>query len=248
MGCGCLGRNKVEILSKIKEVNLNYGIPIIINTHLEDSFSNNKRNHNNNNVNNVENTNNSYEIVPIQINTIQNIPKVINNNNVINSPNLNINNNALINNIEDNLSEIPEEHNISFNHSYVPYLQPNQDENFNYKEVDNVYIGVGVKRMNGYISPVSYEELVNIREQFWNSRIEGNKMVWEILHMICNDNSLSMDDMDNLLNSNNIVTYKGCINVTYDNKGYLYEIPNYCINDPIQYEKYEQEIKQIPEN
>lgn len=29
---------------------------------------------------------------------------------------------------------------------------------------------------------------------------------------------------------------KDCINVVYDSKGYLYEIPNYCINDPYKYE------------
>jgi len=29
---------------------------------------------------------------------------------------------------------------------------------------------------------------------------------------------------------------KSCINVVYDSKGILYEIPNYCINDPYKYE------------
>lgn len=29
---------------------------------------------------------------------------------------------------------------------------------------------------------------------------------------------------------------KDCINVVYDSKGILYEIPNYCINDPYKYE------------
>ena len=29
---------------------------------------------------------------------------------------------------------------------------------------------------------------------------------------------------------------KDCINIIYDSKGMLYEIPNYCINDPFKFE------------
>ena len=54
---------------------------------------------------------------------------------------------------------------------------------------------MGVKRIKGYLSPVSYEELIKIREQFWSNKVEGNKMIWEILQIICNDNSLSIDDI-----------------------------------------------------
>ena len=54
------------------------------------------------------------------------------------------------------------------------------------------------------------------------------------------DNTLSLEDIDGYMKASNIVTYKGCINVTYDNKGYLYEIPNYCINDPVEYIKLEE--------
>ena len=32
-----------------------------------------------------------------------------------------------------------------------------------------------------------------------------------------------------------IIPYNNCINITYDNKGALYEIPNYCINLPFKY-------------
>ena len=102
--------------------------------------------------------------------------------------------------------------------------------------------------MKGYISPVPFEELEKIRNDFWSSRIEGNPQIWEILHMICNDNSLSVDDIDAYMKASNIVTYKGCINVTYDNKGFLYEIPNYCINDPLEYEKFEEKKPLIKED
>ena len=151
-----------------------------------------------------------------------------------------------MNNLQGILNNISDENNLSLGPAYEPYLQSKQDENFNYKELENEYIGEGVKRMKGYISPVSYQELQKIREDFWSSRIEGNKAIWEVLHTICNDTTLNLDDIDSFMKSSNIVTYKGCINVTYDSKGFLYEIPNYCINDPVQYEKKIEDEKKIP--
>jgi hypothetical protein len=151
-----------------------------------------------------------------------------------------------MNNHQNIINNIPDDNNFTLGPAYEPYLQSKQDENFNFKEIDNEYIGIGVKRMKGYISPVSYEELQKIIEDFWSSRIEGNHFIWEILHMICNNDTLSMDEIDSYMKSSNIVTYKGCINVAYDSKGFLYEIPNYCINDPVRYEIIEEEKKDMP--
>lgn len=36
---------------------------------------------------------------------------------------------------------------------------------------------------------------------------------------------------------------KDCINIVYDSKGILYEIPNYCINDPYKFELEEDDEK-----
>jgi hypothetical protein len=30
--------------------------------------------------------------------------------------------------------------------------------------------------------------------------------------------------------------YNGCINICFDSAGAVYEIPNYCINDPLEYD------------
>ena len=281
MGCGCLGKKKVEILSKIKEANENnYEIPNIVHRHQsssnisddneEERRSNKRENNNNNNVNNnnnnlnaPQNNNNNPSEIPIPINVIpdnnnHNSPNSNsnsnnnhnnnnnNNNSNQNNNNSNNNNSNYLNNLQNFLNNISEENNINLGPAYEPYLQSKQDESFNYKEVDNEYVGEGVKRMKGYISPVSYQELEKIREDFWSSRIEGNKAIWEVLHTICNDNTLSLDDIDSFMKSSNIVTYKGCINVTYDSKGFLYEIPNYCINDPVQYEKKIEDEKKMP--
>ncbi len=258
MGCGCLEKNRIGIYTKYKEINNNFDIPLVVDNHTSnlninnnnlENGNDNKINHNNV-INNSKNDKNLSSIQPNQINMIESQHNshsqnnVNNNNNINNSSNINHNENYLMN--ENILNDIPEENMISFSPLYEPYLQSKYDENFNFKELENEFIGEGVKKMKGYISPVSYEELIKIREEFWSSRIEGDKQIWELLHMICNDNSLSKEEIDIFMNTSNIYTYKGCINVTYDSKGYLYEIPNYCINEPLLYEKIEETIKNIP--
>ena len=244
MGCGCLNKKKVEIISNISEnKNNNEGINQNNNINHRHSISLNENNNNNNNENNNQNTNNQNN----HDNNNQNNNNNPNNNLISNSNNNNQNQQNNINQELNSLSQSNSNSSGGLAPSYEPYLQSKHDENFNYKELDK-YVGTGIKRMKGYISPVPFEELEKIRNDFWSSRIEGNPQIWEILHMICNDNSLSVEDIDAYMKASNIITYKGCINVTYDNKGFLYEIPNYCINDPLEYEKFEEKIPLIKED
>ena len=247
MGCGCLNKKKVEIISNISEnKNINEGLNHNNNINHRHSISLNENNNvnNDNNQNNNQNNNNNNNQ---NNNSNQNNNNNQNNNLISNSNDNNENIQNNINNINQELNNLSESNSSGLAPSYEPYLQSKHDENFNYKELDK-YVGTGIKRMKGYISPVPFEELEKIRNDFWSSRIEGNPQIWEILHMICNDNSLSVDDIDAYMKASNIVTYKGCINVTYDNKGFLYEIPNYCINDPLEYEKFEEKKPLIKED
>ena len=122
-----------------------------------------------------------------------------------------------------------------FNPNFEPFLQSKNDPSFNYPEIENTYIGIGLKRMKGYISPINLAELKKVRENFWSSRIEGDEKIWDILKNICNDESLKENDIQEILKVSGIIPYKNCINIVYDSKGALYEIPNYCINQPSQY-------------
>ena len=238
MGCGCLNKKKVEILSNVKGIrNNNDGHRYSIS--LNENINNNNFNQNENRILNPNTSNNA--------NNNHNSSSNNNNNNQINNNDINPDNNLIVNNEQD-VNDILDSNNLNIiDPLYEPYLQSKHDENFNYKEVDK-YVGIGIKKMKGYISPVPYEELLKIRKDFWSSRIEGNPQIWEVLHMICDDNTLSLEDIDGYMKASNIVTYKGCINVTYDNKGYLYEIPNYCINDPVEYIKIEEKLPQKEED
>ena len=234
MGCGCLKKNNVQIISNIKSIhNENNEIPEIHEQPLLPP--NNPTDHSpppliNNSRNDISPNNNNNNIISNPIN--ENISLNYQN---INSPqNINPSQN-IIENPDNNLnsSSSSEINNVPW---YEPHLQSKDDINFNYKIIEDEFVGHGVKKMNAYISPVTMDELKKIRENFWTSRVEGNASVWEILRTICSDNNLSKEDIKSIMKSAGISTYKGCINVSFDKKGAMYEIPNYCINDPSKYD------------
>ena len=120
---------------------------------------------------------------------------------------------------------------------FEPYLQSKINPSFNFPEVDNdTYIGSGIKRIKAYISNIPESELIKRRNEFWQTRIEGNSDTWNFLREICENKETDDSDIKAFLEANDIIPYKDCINVTYDAKGFLYEIPNYCIQDPYLYD------------
>ena len=121
--------------------------------------------------------------------------------------------------------------------NFQPYLQSKNDPFFNFPEVkENKYIGKGLKRMKGYISNISKDELKKKREAFWGTRIEGNKQTWNFLKEICEMPSNEDQNLEAMLQAYDLTPYNNCINVSYDALGGLYEIPNYCIHDPMIYD------------
>jgi hypothetical protein len=130
------------------------------------------------------------------------------------------------------------------------YLQSKNNPNFNYPEIGNkditlegIYSGHGLKRMKGYICNHSKEELVRKRQEFWGNlkpyigtRTEGNSEVWQSLEKLCNSNEFSDDELlYSVLEAMEVKPYHDCLNVCFDNHGAVYEIPNYCINEPHEY-------------
>ena len=183
------------------------------------------------------------------INDINELNNLLNNsnNNINNSHSNERNRNQRENNITNNNNENNNNIQSNNNHNhynnfffhqnnYEPYLQSKNDPSFNFPEIENEYVGKGIKKMKGYISKISLSQLNKLREDFWSSRIEGNNEIWELLHVICSDNSLNEEEIENIMKDGGIIPYKNCINITYDSKGALYEIPNYCINEPFKYE------------
>jgi hypothetical protein len=149
---------------------------------------------------------------------------------------------------EDNDNE-EEDYDISYSNIEMarqlePYLQTKNNPNFNFPEVkDNIYVGKGLRKMKGYISIVTKEELEKRRRAFWGTRIEGNSQVWNFLKELCELPLGEEKNMKAMLEANEITPLQKCINVTYDKAGEDYEIPNYCINEPVSYDLPEMHVK-----
>ena len=119
---------------------------------------------------------------------------------------------------------------------FEPYLQSNHDPNFNFPEVEgDIFVGKGLKKMKGYISSISKEELIKKREAFWGTRVEGNQQTWTFLKELCQMPEGEEDNMNAMLVAYDLIPLNNCINITYDSLGGIYEIPNYCINEPYKY-------------
>ena len=118
-----------------------------------------------------------------------------------------------------------------------PYLHSTRDPNFNFPEItEEIFVGKGLKKMKGYISPISKEDLEKKREAFWGTRIEGNQQTWNFLKELCEMPEGEEDNMIAMLEAYDLIPFNECINITYDSLGAIYEIPNYCINEPYKYE------------
>ena len=125
-----------------------------------------------------------------------------------------------------------------------PYLQAKVNPNFNFPEVkEDIYVGNGLRRMKAFKSLVSKEELKQRREAFWGTRVEGNEQVWQFLKELCELPVGEDENIKPMLEANEITPLKNCLNVTYDRTGEVYEIPNYCINEPISYDLPESHMK-----
>lgn len=273
MGCGCL-KSQVVVKSKIKpddDINLDNIIiqnansranhnstsvqahqGSIMNIEIASNIPinlnrNNQNLSSHNNMGRANNHNRQRHIANLNSENPEfasNLGSVLNNN----LGNINLQNN-INNSNNDNINSFYQDfigNFLNINPNYEPYLESRHDENFNFPEIDNEYSGTGIKRMKAYKSPISKEDLEKKRVIFWETKIDNNKQIWEVLRLLCTDKTLCDKDIETIMKEEGIVTYKGCINVTYDSKGALYEIPNYCINEPKFY-IIENDAKEKPE-
>ena len=161
------------------------------------------------------------------------------------------NNNIIEEDIKEEKEENEEEDNYDVSYSNIemarqlePYLQTKNNPNFDFPEVkENIYVGKGLRKMKGYISIVPKEELEKRRIAFWGTRIEGDSQVWNFLKELCELPIGEEKNMKAMLEANEITPLQKCINVTYDKAGEVYEIPNYCINEPVSYDLPETHVK-----
>ena len=112
---------------------------------------------------------------------------------------------------------------------YITNEQLNEEEFTDMPEVNgNKYVNYGIKRMKAYICNLNIDELNNLRDKFWQIKIGLNERYKFLRQAVLYDNNKCED----YLIKNGFLTINGCINQCTDYTKYVYNIPNYCINDP----------------
>ena len=97
---------------------------------------------------------------------------------------------------------------------------------------EDIYVGIGIKKMKGYKCTLKVDELNKKREHFWEVKTNNKNKNWLVWSTIKRAVSKDEERASLLLEEYNIKTVKGCINHLIDSNGNEYKIPNYCINDP----------------
>ena len=97
---------------------------------------------------------------------------------------------------------------------------------------EDIYVGIGIKRMKGYKCSLRIDELNKKREHFWDVKTDNKNQNWLIWSTIKRAVSKDEERASILLDEYNIKTVNGCLNHLIDSDGNEYKIPNYCINDP----------------
>lgn len=108
--------------------------------------------------------------------------------------------------------------------------------NFNYPELEDVEVGEGYKKIKGYISKISLYELEEVRKKFWENKKEGNENIWKELKYICETENIKDTKIKEIFISFNFIALYNSINICIDIKKNIYEIPNYCIQNPSEYD------------
>eukprot|EP01038_Epipyxis_sp_PR26KG_P015924 gene15924-21604_t len=84
-------------------------------------------------------------------------------------------------------------------------------------------------------STITQTELNNSRLEFWQTRTDGNAVMWQAIRTAAEailDNDLGLANA--ILEASNISTPGGTLEVSYDERGHQYKVPNYCIANPIE--------------
>ena len=109
-----------------------------------------------------------------------------------------------------------------------------EDEDFDDMEEikEDIYIGIGIKKMKGYKCDLKINELNKLREHFWEVKTNHCNKNWVVWNTIKRAVEYDESRSSILLEEYSIKPVNGCINHLVDSKGNYYKIPNYCINDP----------------
>ena len=99
--------------------------------------------------------------------------------------------------------------------------------------LENLVSGKGCKKTVSWHTNCTKEEIDIKIKEFWDTRVEGNENVWNILKQACTEPDPSA--VTTLLKRNNLSMPQGLLQQVYDERGHRYDLPPFVINPALKY-------------
>lgn len=99
----------------------------------------------------------------------------------------------------------------------------------------NLWTGEGLLKTHSYKSKVSKRELLQKRNIFWETRVEGSQQAWGILKALA-VKEYDLATAKSLMGAIGLYLVKNTVQLVYDDDQNRYEVPIFCINEPDEYE------------
>ncbi|OMJ70894.1 hypothetical protein SteCoe_31031 [Stentor coeruleus] len=93
--------------------------------------------------------------------------------------------------------------------------------------------GKGCKKTPAWQTTMTKEEIDIKIKEFWDTRVEGNPMVWQVLQQACAEPE--PEKAEDLVKAYNLTLNNGLLQQTYDERGYRYDLPPFVINLAVKY-------------
>mmetsp|Transcript_4417 Transcript_4417/g.6248 ORF Transcript_4417/g.6248 Transcript_4417/m.6248 type:complete len:243 (-) Transcript_4417:59-787(-) len=84
-----------------------------------------------------------------------------------------------------------------------------------------------------YGSPVTKQQLNDMRVEFFATRIEGNTYIWQVIKASCEALIEGDEELCNsLMVASALICPSGMMTLCYDDSGFEYKVPRYCFSYP----------------
>mmetsp|Transcript_4141 Transcript_4141/g.5048 ORF Transcript_4141/g.5048 Transcript_4141/m.5048 type:complete len:227 (+) Transcript_4141:38-718(+) len=100
------------------------------------------------------------------------------------------------------------------------------------KIIENQFVGEGIKCTPAYECKVSADDLKKWRKEFWATRTQGSKHIWDVLRSAID---ASADDAEAIIRASGLNAHAGIMTLVFDEHKFPYRVPIACINEPTRY-------------
>jgi hypothetical protein len=124
----------------------------------------------------------------------------------------------------------------AINSELAPYLAIESPYNINHKYnhffkiIRDQYVGDGLKKTLAYSSKITLEELNVKRNEYWETRVEGEEKSWKALRLACE--APEGEDGIKAMIAAGLKLINKTLQLAFDKSGHKYDVPVFCINDP----------------